>query len=154
MIEKLSSALDLDPHELAQLLEKTVTKVTGGLKDTPETRLVIYACLTLIKEAVEQEPTVIRLFSAKKWLAEMEKSGSSPMLGLNPKLVAKWADIVGTNSVSEVTRVGPHFYNISGPVAVDSYIGDLMIEGYSLVTNVLTNIELAALTTVSPGGNA
>lgn len=154
MVEKLANALDLDPHELAHLLEKVVIKTTGGIKDTPETRLVVYACLTLIKEAIEKEPTVVRLFSAKKWLDTMEKSGSAPMLALNPKLVARWADIVGTNSLSEITRIGNSFYNVKGPVDIDTYVGDLMLEGYSLVTNVLTNIELAALTTVSPGGNA
>ena len=154
MIEKLAASLEVDPSELAVILEKTVIKVLGGIHDDANTRLVVAACLTLIKEAHEASPQVIRLFSAKKWLSEMEKAGSIPTLGLNPKLVARWADIVGTNQLASVTRVGNQFYDIKGPIDVDGYIGDLMVEGYAIVANVLTNLELASLTTVSPGGNA
>lgn len=154
MIERLAISLNVDPNELAALLEKTVIKVLGGVHDDANTRLVVTACLTLIKEANDATPQVIRLFSAKKWLSDMEKSGSAPMLALNPKLVARWADIVGTNQLTDVTRVGNQFYDVNGPINVDGHIGDLMVEGYAIVTNVLTNLELASLTTVSPGGNA
>jgi hypothetical protein len=154
MIEKLAMAFDVDPHQLALLLETTVKKTVGEVRDDEATRLVVSACLILIKQALEQETKVIKLFAAKQWLENMQKSGNAPVIALNPVTVANWANTLGSQPIHNLTRIGHQFYNDQGIVALDGPIGDLMLEGYALIANVLTSIELAALSTVAPGGHA